>query len=136
MSRNASVGDVAGDYDEEDAYLLAPAATITVAMAATATDASAHWRGWGGHGSGCGLASNFSDGPAIMSKNTLGGGMWVRVRDMYGAAVDGYATAPPWYLLPGKTKSFLMNTKLKQICKNASSWVYTRLLLTVDPFNF
>jgi hypothetical protein len=55
---------------------------------------------------------------------------------MYGAAVDGYATAPPWYLLPGKTKSFLMNTKLKQICKNGSSWVYTRLLLTVDPFNF
>jgi hypothetical protein len=38
MSRNASVGDVAGDYDEEDAYLLAPAATITVAMAATALD--------------------------------------------------------------------------------------------------
>jgi hypothetical protein len=29
-----------------------------------------------------------------------------------------------------------MNTKLKQICKNGSLWVYTRLLLTVDPFNF
>ena len=46
MSRNAcSVGGVGGDHDEEDAYLLARGCDDRRTLAATATDASAQWRG-------------------------------------------------------------------------------------------
>jgi hypothetical protein len=95
MSRNASVGDVAGDYDEEEAYLLAPAATITVAMAATATDASAHWRGWGGHGSGCGLAGlkPWEDDPWVAADEEPPDWM------TSAADRDGYLRAHELYLL-------------------------------------
>ena len=57
MSRNAcSVGDVGGTTMKKTLTCLLAVATITMAMAATATDASAQWRGrgWGGgwHGGG------------------------------------------------------------------------------------
>src|SRR6185436_8017250 len=77
---------------------------------------------------------NVGDGPAIMPKSNWA--FWVRVVDMYDfSSLDAYAFPPPWYLLPKKTKSFLISTKIKQVCKNGCSWVYTRLLLTVDPYN-
>jgi hypothetical protein len=78
---------------------------------------------------------NVGDGPAIMPKNVWGQGPWVRVSDMYSTTIDGFVPAPPWSLLPGKTMSSYMNMKIKQVCQNGCSWVYTHLRLTVDPQN-
>ena len=66
MSRNTSVGDVAGTTMKKTLTCLFAAATIAAALATTATDASAQWRGrgWGG-GWGPGVAAGVVGGAVI-----------------------------------------------------------------------